>query len=89
MPLGADKVRRLFAEILDDEQSAVPLLLKDLLQQHLQDLARLEHRIESIDKQLAEWAKTNQQAMTLLQMLGVGVITATAFAASSNIINAV
>jgi transposase len=56
-------------------------LLKDLLQQHLQDLARNEQRIESIDKQLAEWAKTNQQAMTLLQMLGVGVITATAFAA--------
>ena len=81
MPLGADKVRHLFAEILDDENASVPLLLKDLLQQHLQDLARNEQRIESIDKQLAEWAKTNQQATTLLQMLGVGVITATAFAA--------
>jgi hypothetical protein len=31
MPLGADKVQRLFAEILDDEQSTAPLLLKDLL----------------------------------------------------------
>ena len=81
MPLGADKVRRLFAEILADENASVPLFLKDLLQQHLQDLARLEQRIDAIDKQLAEWAKTNQQAMTLLQMLGVGVITATAFAA--------
>ena len=42
MPLGADKVRRLFSEILDNENSSIPLLLKDLLQQHLQDLARLE-----------------------------------------------
>ena len=81
MPVGADKARCLFAEILNDQQSAVPLLLKDLLQQHWQDLDRLEQRIEDIDKQLAQWAKTNHQAVTLQQMLGVGVITATAFAA--------
>jgi hypothetical protein len=36
-----------------------------LLQQHLQDLARNEQRIESIDKQLTAWAKTNHQATTL------------------------
>jgi transposase len=81
MPLGADKVRRLFADILSDERADVPFLLRDLLQQHWQDLNRLEQRIDSIDTQLTQWAKSNHQAITLQQMLGVGVITATAFAA--------
>lgn len=80
MPAGADKVRRLFAEILADESGAVPLLLKDLLEQHWQDLTRLEQRIDAIDKQLVKWAKTSHQATTLQQVRGVGVVTATAFA---------
>jgi transposase len=50
------------------------------MQDHLLDLARVEERIEAIDKQLAQWAKHNQQAMTLQQMRGIGIITATAFA---------
>lgn len=29
MPLGADKVRRLFADILSDERADVPFLLRD------------------------------------------------------------
>lgn len=41
----------------------------------------MEQRIDSIDTQLTQWAKSNHQAITLQQMLGVGVITATAFAA--------
>jgi transposase len=52
-----------------------------MLQQHWQDLIRLEARIDAIDKQLAQWAKSNHHATTLQQMLGVGLITATAFAA--------
>jgi transposase len=54
MPLGADKVRRLFADILSDERADVPFLLRDLLQQHWQDLNRLEQRIDSIDTQLTQ-----------------------------------
>jgi transposase len=80
MPVGADKVRRLLAEKLHDDANTIPPLLHTLMQDHLLDLARVEERIEAIDKQLAQWAKQNQQAMTLQQMRGIGVITATAFA---------
>lgn len=82
MPVGADKVRRLLADMLDQDAGAIPSLLIDVMQQHLQDLKRVDDRIEAINKQLAEWAKHNQHAMTLQQMRGLGVITATAFAAS-------
>lgn len=81
IPQGADKFRRLLADILGDEGSDIPVLLQPIFRQHLQDVARLEERLEAIDKQLAAWAKTNEQAITLQQMLGVGLITATAFAA--------
>jgi transposase len=80
MPVGADKVRRLLAERLHHEADTVPSLLHTLMQDHLLDLARVEERIETIDKQLAQWAKHNQQALTLQQMRGIGMITATAFA---------
>jgi transposase len=58
----------------------IPSILHVLMQDHLDDLKRVEERIEAIDKQLAQWAKHNQQAITLQQMRGIGIITATAFA---------
>ncbi|MCB1657721.1 MAG: IS110 family transposase [Pseudomonadales bacterium] len=80
MPVGADKVRRLLAEKLHKESEMIPVMLQALMQDHLDDLKRVEERIDSIDKQLAQWAKQNQQAINLQQMRGIGVITATAFA---------
>ena len=80
MPVGADKVRRLLAEKLQDDANTIPSILHALMQDHLLDLKRVEERIEAIDKQLAQWAKQSQQAMSLQQMRGIGVITATAFA---------
>lgn len=80
MPLGADKVQRLFAEILADNDN-IPILLREVLHQHWKDLDHLALRIKDIDKQLTQWSQSNHTALTLLKMLGVGVITATAFAA--------
>ena len=80
MPVGADKVRRLLTEKLNNEAERIPSILHVLMQDHLDDLKRVEERIEAIDKQLAQWAKHNQQAITLQQMRGIGIITATAFA---------
>lgn len=80
MPVGADKVCRLLAEKLNQESEMIPSILRALMQDHLLDLKRLDERIDSIDKQLAQWAKQNQQAISLQQMRGIGVITATAFA---------
>lgn len=80
MPVGADKVRRLLTEKLNNEAKMIPSILHVLMQDHLDDLKRVEERIEAIDKQLAQWAKHNQQAITLQQMRGIGIITATAFA---------
>jgi transposase len=79
IPLGAGAVtiRRAVPALLDDVDSGLPGLLRQLLRQLLEELADLERRLTTLDRELGELAETNPVARRLRTVPGVGVIVAT------------
>lgn len=81
LPQDAEKLRKELPALLADENSGIPPMLHTLMQEHLEDLARMEQRVRAIDQQLKVWMSQHAEAERLEQIKGVGVITATAFVA--------
>ena len=78
-PKGPSHVARL-AGLLEDE-SAVPVSARPVLQAMLEMLAELDRRIAMLDKEIARRACEDETARRLMTIPGIGPITATALAA--------
>jgi len=80
LPQGVAQVMGLLPPLLEDNQ--LPGLLKSLLQDLLDDIRQLNKRIESLDKQIREFVKSNDTATRLMTIKGIGPITASALVAT-------
>jgi transposase len=80
--LGAGTIRRVVPTLLDDDQQALPGLVRHLLRQVLDELSDLEGRITRLDEQLAVVADTDPVARRLQTVPGVGVMVATSLLGS-------
>ena len=78
VPAGARTVMRRVAAIADDPTRALPAVLRQTLVHVLEEVRSLETRIAAIDHELACVARAHPIATRLLQVPGVGIITATA-----------
>jgi transposase len=78
VPAGARTVMRRVAAIADDPARALPAVLRQTLVHLLEEVRSLEARIAAIDRELACVARAHPMATRLLQVPGVGIITATA-----------
>jgi transposase len=79
---GAGAVRRQLPDILEDGENALPPLARDLFANLYQQLCQLDAQLKDYDRQIQHWANTDPTCQRLLQMEGIGPVTATALVAS-------
>lgn len=78
VPAGARTVLRRVAATVDDPARALPPVLRQTVMHLLEEVRDLESRVAAIDRELACVARAHSIATRLLQVPGVGIITATA-----------
>jgi Transposase and inactivated derivatives len=80
LPAGIGAVRRAWATLL--EAPALPALAREVFADLADRLRRLDERITAYDRQVAQVARQTEPAQRLLQVPGVGPVTATALVAT-------
>jgi transposase len=78
MALGARTVLRKVPLILEDADHGLPAHVRYAVALVYEEAQALEHRVKALDRQLARVAAADPVAQRLLQIPGIGVITATA-----------
>jgi transposase len=78
MPLKADTVRRMAREYLED----LPGQLNQVINDQLDELARLDARVAGYDQMIKEMAHSNDRSKRLMQICGIGETTASAIEAT-------
>ena len=77
--VGLEQIGRLLA----DPQSAIPALVRLMLQTTLEEVRLLEQRISELERQLSDAAAQSPACQQLLSIPGVGLMTATAMTAAT------
>ncbi len=88
VPAGARTLVTRVASVLADRTVPVSDLLRQTLTLVLEEVRALEDRVHALDLQLTRLAKAHPVAPRLMQVPGVGVITATAMVGAVNHIHA-
>jgi transposase len=88
VPAGARTLMTRVARLLADDATPIPDLLRHMLGLVRDEVRALEQRVHALDLQLTQLAKTHPVAPRLMQVPGVGVITATAMIGAVNHIHA-
>ncbi len=82
MPVGIARVRSRLPEILEDAENDIPDLARDTFAELYTRLRALDAEIMGYDQRIRQLARDSAPAKRLMQLEGVGPITATAFVAS-------
>lgn len=83
IPIGAAHVKPAVRDALEDGDNALPMALRETLHALLAQLDTLAAMMQTIERQLAQFAKHDAASRRHQQAPGVGVLTATALAASA------
>jgi transposase len=81
-PQGSAKIKDLIAVIQDSEDQSIPALARAALQPLVHQMQTLDGQVEVLDRMIMAWHKTNETSRRLATIPGVGVITASAIAAT-------
>lgn len=82
IPIGIRRVRALLPQILEDAENGLPVLARQILAELLEQLHHLDGQIEHYEHQFEALAAQSEPAQRLMQISGIGPITATALVAS-------
>jgi transposase len=78
MPLKAETVRKMAREHLED----LPGYLNQVINDQLDELARLDERVAGYDVMIKQMAQSNERSKRLMQICGIGETTASAIEAT-------
>ncbi len=81
-PVGPRNVAPLLEILADDADARLPALARPALRSLARRMTMLRLEIERLDSRLTDWHRTSKVSQRLATIPGVGVITATALAAS-------
>ena len=81
IPVGSSKVAPAVVALLVEPESAVPTSLQSALLDACEEIAELERRIKSAERQLEALSQEIPAAGYLRSIPGIGLLTATALAA--------
>ncbi len=81
-PKGPAQLRRALPQWLEDGENGLSLRFRRVLAGLCEDLQTLQRRITQLDEELAGIARENAHARRLMQLRGVGPVTATALVAT-------
>lgn len=82
IPLGIAQVRRQLPAILEDAENGLPDLARDVFAERYQRLCELDKHVLEYERQIKHLAKHSEPVQRLMQLEGVGPMTATAIVAS-------
>lgn len=68
--------------MLEELEQRAPKMFCEQIQDLWQDILRLREQENAIDQKLSVWAKTNSDCQRLMEIPGVGLLTATAVVAT-------
>lgn len=83
-PQGIERMAQLVAEVLGPEgdEFAIPPLVRCVVKAFNTQLEMLQAEIDSLEEKIKEWHRTNDDSRRLAAIPGVGLITASALAAT-------
>jgi transposase len=82
IPKQIQNLRNKLPEILEDGENELSFLIREEFNLLYQDLVNLDTRIDSYDAKLMEICNNNKDCQKILQIEGVGFVTATAIVAA-------
>jgi transposase len=81
-PQGSAKIKDLIAVIQDSEDQSIPALARAALQPLVRQLHTLDEQVETLDREIKAWHTRNETSRRLATIPGIGVLTASAIAAT-------
>ena len=82
IPVGAGRFLERASQIIHDESNCLPSPLRRALETALEEIAALEHKVDGMDKSIAQIARQTPKVRELQSIPGIGVLTSSAVAAS-------
>jgi len=82
LPQGVKVISRRLPELLEDADNDLPMLTRHLLAELKAEHDQLMERIDRFEQQLKVWHASNPVSQRLASIPGIGVLTATALAAT-------
>ena len=82
MPQGVKVISRRLPELLEDADNGLPMLARHLLAELKAEHDQLIERIECLEGRIKAWHATNSVSQRLASIPGIGILTATALAAT-------
>ena len=79
---GRGKARDLVAVIEDDQDESIPTLARAALRPLVAQLRAIEKAVGTLTEELTTWHKNNEASQRLATVPGIGILTATAIAAT-------
>jgi len=80
--LGIDKLEKLVVALLEDGDDRLEEMARDVLAQLAGQMRDLQARIKELERRLEAWHRSSEASRRLATIPGIGVITATALAAT-------
>ncbi|MFT6754035.1 MAG: transposase [Candidatus Azotimanducaceae bacterium] len=87
MPQGRAKVRSRLSLILEDAENSLTIMFRGWLSELYDELVHMDERIATLDKQILQLAKCDENAQRLISIPGIGPMGATALVAAIGDIN--
>lgn len=78
IPQGIGFLRKKLLEILEEENSELTLLSREIFIQLSEDLKSIDQKVKSLDKRIATLCKQSEDSQHIAQIEGIGALTATA-----------
>ncbi len=82
LPQGIKVISRRLPELLEDADNELPMLVRPVLAELKAQYDQLMERIERFEQQLRAWHATSEVSQRLASIPGIGLLTATALAAT-------
>jgi transposase len=82
VPQGIARLRRALPRVLADADNGLPLLAREIIAELQERLRDLDQRVLAYDRRITQLAKQSDAAQRLMQVEGVGAVTATAIVAT-------
>jgi transposase len=82
VPVGAVRGLAQMARLLADDHSAIPTMLRTPMRLALEEIRLLEARIDSLERELAQFGRHSEACKALASVPGIGLLTSTAMVAA-------
>ena len=81
LPVGKKQFQKTIQQVLGND--SIPKLVFELLHDMLIRLSRLDEQIDTLDTRVGQWAKQDHTASKLMELDGIGALTASALVATA------